>query len=340
MLVVAPLDAFQLDHTMQAGLLPNNHRQTKKTIREMQKIPLDLKSLELFVRVAAVGGIGKAGAEFGLSPTAATQRLQALEAAVGAQLLHRTTRTVALSTDGELFLVHAKRILGDVEEALADLQPAPRTIQGELRVACSASFGRLHIAPHATEFLDTHPGVSLQLHLSDAVIDIVEQGYDMAIRIGELAPSTLKARKLAKSPRILVAAPSYLERRGRPMELGDLRKHNCLARGDMRTWLLSADDDTSAEVKVAGNFSSTSAEAITEAAVAGLGVARKCVWEIGDHLATGRLIPVLEHFTVAPFWNIFAVRPPSRLPPARVRAFTDFLQAKFRTIPALAERVP
>eukprot|EP00903_Cladosiphon_okamuranus_P001383 g1381.t1 len=296
---------------------------------------VDLKSLELFVRVAALGAIGKAGAEFGLSATAATQRLQALEATVGTQLLHRTTRVVSLSTDGEIFLAHAKRILGDVEEALADIRPDPRDIKGELRVACSASFGRLHIAPHVTEFLDCHPGVSLQLAMTDSVVDIVEQGLDMAIRIGTLASSTLKARKLAESPRFLVAAPNYLERHGFPTCLDDLRDHNCLAREDMRTWSLADRDGTVHDIKTTGNFASTSAEAITEAAVSGLGIARKCAWEISDHLAAGTLRRVLTDYSVSPYWNIYAVRPPSRLPSARVRAFTDFLEAKFKTIPAM-----
>ncbi|QFT30707.1 HTH-type transcriptional regulator DmlR [Labrenzia sp. THAF82] len=296
---------------------------------------IDLKSLELFVRVAALGAIGKAGTEFGLSATAATQRLQALEATVGTQLFHRTTRAVSLSTDGEIFLAHAKRILGDVEEALADIQPDPRDIKGELRIACSASFGRLHIAPHVTEFLDRHPGVSLQLAMSDSVIDIVEQGIDIAIRIGALAPSTLKARKLAVSPRRLVAAPSYLERYGIPSSLDELKTHNCLAREDMRTWSLAAPDGTVHDIKTSGNFSSTSAEAITEAALSGLGIARKCTWEIADQLAAGALRPVLGSYSVSPFWKVFAVRPPSRLPSARVRAFTDFLESKLNKIPEL-----
>jgi len=296
----------------------------------------DLKSLELFVRVAALGAIGKAGAEFGLSPTAATLRLKALEKTVGAQLLHRSTRKIALSTDGALFLEHAKRILGDVEDALSDLQPDPAAIRGELRVACSASFGRLHIAPHAAAFLAEHPQVSLDLALSDSVVDIVEQGFDMAIRIGALAPSTLVARKLAESPRVLVAAPDYLARHQRPETLADLKAHNCLARGDMRTWALTGPDGARHDVKITGNFASTSAEAITEAAVSGLGIARKCLWEIADHLAAGRLETVLAAYSVAPAWNIYAVRSPSRLPPARVRAFTDFLEATFRTVPALA----
>ena len=299
---------------------------------------VDLKSLELFVRVAALGAIGKAGAEFGLSATAATQRLQALEATIGTQLFHRTTRAVSLSTDGEIFLAHAKRILGDVEEALADIRPDPKDIKGELRIACSASFGRLHIAPHVTEFLGSHPGVSLQLAMSDSVIDIVEQGFDMAIRIGALAPSTLKARKLAVSPRGLVAAPCYLAKHGVPATLDDLKKHNCLAREDMRSWSLAAPDGSLHDVRTTGNFSSTSAEAITEAALSGLGVARKCTWEIADHLDAGTLVPVLENYTVSPFWQVFAVRPPSRLPSARVRAFTDFLEAKFKKVPALIDQ--
>ncbi|WP_305984908.1 LysR family transcriptional regulator [Roseibium sp. MMSF_3544] len=298
---------------------------------------LDLKSLELFVRVATLGAIGKAGAEFGLSATAATQRLQALEATVGTQLFHRTTRAVSLSTDGEIFLAHAKRILGDVEDALADIQPDPRDLKGELRVACSASFGRLHIAPYVTEFLENHPGVSLQLVMSDSVIDIVEQGLDMAIRIGALAPSTLKARKLAVSPRCLVAAPHYLDKFGAPSTLDDLKTHNCLAREDMRTWSLAAPGGVVHDVKINGNFSSTSAEAITEAALSGLGIARKCTWEIADQLSAGTLKPVLADYSVSPFWNVFAVRPPSKLPSGRVRAFTDFLEAKLKKIPALCD---
>ena len=299
---------------------------------------IDLKSLELFVRVAVLGAIGKAGAEFGLSATAATQRLQALESTVGTQLLHRTTRVVSLSTDGEVFLAHAKRILSDMEEALADISPDAKAIKGELRIACPASFGRLHIAPYMTEFLDLYPGITLQLSMTDSVVDIVAQGLDMAIRVGTLAPSTLKARKLAESRRTLVAAPQYLRRRGVPTSLEDLGQHNCLTREDMRTWSLAEPDGTIHDIKANGNFSCTSAEAITEAAVSGLGIARKCVWEIADQLNAGTLETVLDRYSVAPFWEVFVVRPPSRLPSARVRAFTDFLETKFKMIPALRDR--
>lgn len=296
---------------------------------------LDLKSLELFVRVATVGAIGKAGAEFGLSPTAATQRIQALERDVGAQLLHRSTRAVALSSDGELFLDHAKRIIANVEDALADVQCDPESVQGELRVAGSASFGRIHLAPHIVEFMEEHPRVSIQLHLTDAVIDIIEDGFDLAIRLGELAPSALKARKIGNSARILVVAPSYIERYGLPDTPDALKAHHCLMRGDVRSWALRGPDGTHIDARVSGRFTTNHAEAITEAAASGLGIARKCKWEISDQLASGSLIQILKDYVVVPEWSVFAVRPPSRLQPARVRAFADFLERKFRSIPSL-----
>ena len=297
---------------------------------------LDLKSIRLFVRVAALGAIGRAGAEFGLSATAATQRIRALEESVGTQLLHRTTRRVSLSGDGEVFLAHAKRIISNVEDALADMQCGPDAIQGELRIASSASFGRKQILPHVAEFLEAFPNVTIQLDMSDAVVDIVEQGFDLAIRLGELAPSALKARVLAESPRVLVAAPRYLERKGVPERLDDLKAHNCLARADVRTWRFRTPGDEIAEARISGNFATNLAEGITDAALSGLGVARKCKWEIAQHLETGALVTLLDDYTIVPEWRVFAVRSPSHKPPPRARAFTDFLESKLRSVPSLS----
>lgn len=301
---------------------------------------LDLKSIELFIRVATLGAIGKAGSEFGLSPTATTQRIQALETAVGTQLIHRTTRAVSLSADGEAFLDHARKIIADVEDALADIQYEPQSIRGELRIAAPASFGRIHVAPYIAEFIDLHPNVSIQLHLTDSVIDIVEQGIDLAIRLGALQSSTLKARKLAESPRMIVAAPGYIARHGQPEFPEDLQDHNCLAREDMRTWKMTGPDADDYEIKISGNFASNSAEAVTEAALTGLGIARKCRWEVAEHLKSGALVPLLSDYTITPEWNVYALRSPSRLTPARVRAFGDFLGQKLRSIPALSNHKP
>ena len=296
---------------------------------------IDLKSLKLFVRIAAYGAIGKAGAEFGLSPTAATQRIQALEKTVGTQLLHRSTRAVSLSSDGEVFLIHAKHIISSVEDALIDMQSEPQTIRGNLRVASSASFGRKHIAPYIAEFLDLHPDVNIQLHLTDAVVDIVEDGFDLAIRLGALAPSSLKAKKIGISPRIIVASPDYLKRYKRPSCPHELDTHNCLVRSDMRSWSLAGADGTPFEIKISGNFATNLAEAVTEAALSGLGIARKCKWEVDTYLKTGRLVAILDDYTVMPEWNVFAVRSPSRFPSARVKVFTRFLEQKYRSAPAL-----
>ena len=296
---------------------------------------LDLKSLELFVRAAFLGAIGKAGAEVGLSRTAATQRIQSLETDVGVQLFHRTTRRLSLTSDGETFLGHAKRILDNVDEALSETQRDPRAIKGELRIASSASFGRRHIAPYVSEFLDEHPGVSIQLSLNDMVVDLVNGGFDLSIRLGELAPSSLKARRLAASPRIIVAAPAYLARQDLPNTPEELVKHNCLMRGDVRAWRLRGPDGKLRDYKATGNFASDSAEAITEAARTGLGIARKCKWEITEELESGALIQVFEEYTVMPEWSVFAVRSPSRHLPARVRAFIEFLREKLQSEPSL-----
>ena len=299
---------------------------------------LDPKSLELFVRVAALGAIGKAGAELGFSRTVATQRIQDLETAVGAQLLHRTTRTVSLSVDGEIFLGHARRILEDIEDALSDLQNDPTTVSGELRVASSASFGRKHLAPYMAEFLDLYPKLSVLLHLSDTAFDIIDNGFDLAIRLGELAPSTLKACRIGESPRVTVAAPHYLARNGVPTAPAELRDHNCLIRSDVRTWKTCGPDGQIEEVKVSGNYATNLAEAITEAALTGVGIARKCRWEVAEHLEAGALVVVLPDYTVLPEWGIYSVRPPSRTP-LRVRAFTDFIADKFEERIAITRSV-
>jgi len=296
---------------------------------------VDLKSLELFIRVAAVGAIGKAGSEFGLSSTAASHRIHTLEEHVGAKLFHRTTRTVSLSGEGETFLKHAKRILNTVEEALAEVQEDPCAISGELKIACSASFGRKLIAPFVTEFLQVHPRLSINLDSSDQVVDLIDGGYDLAIRLGTLAPSTLKARRIAASPRIMIAAPDYLERNGCPQNLDDLSAHNCLMRGDIKSWKLQAPDGLLHDVKVTGNYCSNSAEAVTEATVTVLGIARKCHWEVADYLETGQLVQILTDHTVAPAWNVYAVRSPAPKAPARVTAFTRFLEEKLSRFPAL-----
>lgn len=291
----------------------------------------DLKNLQLFVRVAALGAIGRAGAEFNLSSTNASQRIQALEADLNVKLLNRTTRAVSLTPDGELFLEHAKRILEDVEDARTALSQSADTVSGTLRVTASASFGRSHIVPFVPEFLRLYPHVTLDLNLSDAIVDIVEQGYDLAYRIGELEPSTLLAQKVDENPLILVASPDYLARAGAPETPQDLVQHDCMILGKASTWnswQLKDTDGALHDIPVSGPVTVNLGDAIVDWVVAGLGIGLASLWHAGPDLQAGRLVPILPDYRVWPERKIWAVRPPGRLMPARVKAFMEFMQTR------------
>ncbi len=201
-------------------------------------------------------------------------------------------------------------------------------------MAGSASFGRRYIAPYIAEFLRAYPDVRVRLELSDGVVDIVEQGFDLALRIGTLASSTLVARKLADNPRLLVASPAYLEGAGRPRRPEELASHNCLVLAENRTWKLRDGAGQVHVIRVTGNFTTNYGEVITEAALADAGIALKSLWDIRHLLAESSLLPVLEGYTVEPVWSLWAVRPPGQMVPARVRAFIDFLEIKFRELEA------
>ncbi|MEL7544363.1 MAG: LysR family transcriptional regulator [Pseudomonadota bacterium] len=290
----------------------------------------DAQSLDLFVRAATLGAIGRAGAELGLSATAASQRIKALEHEFGAQLLHRTTRAVSLTAEGETFLSHARTILAQIDEARSDMTGSIRDATGELRVTASASFGQRFIVPHMAEFFDTFPAVTVRLELSDTVTNIVEQGFDLAIRVGALAPSSLVAKKLSGNPRLLAASPDYLANRGVPERPGDLSAHNCILLGEARSWEFLAPNGQVVDTKVTGPLATNSGTAIREALLAGVGIAQRSLWDVEDALAAGTLVSVMSNYTVLPEWKVWSVRPPGRRAPARVRAFTGFMEEKIR----------
>ena len=291
---------------------------------------LDLKNLALFLRVATLGAIGRAGEEFDLSASNASQRIQALEADLGVKLFHRTTRAVTLTQDGQLFIGHARRILDDVEEAQNVFSGSARTVQGTLRVTVSATFGRSHILPFLPELLRLYPNLKLELDLSDTNIDIVEQGYDIAFRMGELEPSSLLARKVDDNPMLLVASPEYLERVGEPKTPEDLVNHSCLPFGRMHTWQLIGEDGKQHDVAVSGPIVTNLGDAIGDLVLAGMGIGLASMWLVGPDLLSGKVVPVLANYKVWPETKIWAVRPPGRLTPVRVKAFLDFMEERIR----------
>ncbi len=293
---------------------------------------MDPTTLQLFVRVATAGAFAKAGREFDLSPTAATQRIKNLETELGVRLFNRTTRSVALTAEGELFLAHAHKIITSVEDARSDLAMHRHNIKGELRVTSSATFGWRYIAPFISEFLSEYPDVSVKLELGDRVVDIVEQGYDLSLRIGTLQSSTLVARRLADNPRLLVCSPEYLKQHPGPLTPVDLAAHQCLVLSENNKWQLRHNNGRQHEVRVSGKFYCNYGEAITEAALKGTGIALKSLWDIRDHLQQGTLVALLPDYQVEPMWSLWAVRPPGSLVPARVRVFTDFIAHKITTL--------
>jgi DNA-binding transcriptional LysR family regulator len=291
---------------------------------------LDLKNLALFLRVATLGAIGRAGEEFDLSATNASQRIQTLEAELGVKLFHRTTRAVTLTPDGQVFIEHARRILDDVEEAHNVFSGNASVIKGTLRVTMSASFGRSHILPFVPELLHLYPNLKLELDFSDTTIDIIEQGYDIAFRMGELESSSLLARKVDDNPMLLVASPDYLERSGEPKTPEDLMNHSCLPFGRMNVWQLKGEDGKRHDVTVSGPVMVNLGDAIGDLVLAGMGIGLASMWYVGPDLLSGKIVPVLPDYKVWPETKIWAVRPPGRLTPARVKAFLDFMQERIR----------
>ncbi|MDJ0936037.1 MAG: LysR substrate-binding domain-containing protein [Kiloniellales bacterium] len=289
-----------------------------------------LLELEVYVQVVHAGSFTAAGRDLGLSPSAVSKQIGRLEDRLGVRLLNRTTRKVAMTEEGAAFFDHAKRIiadLGEAEQALSHLRAAPR---GLLRVNMPVTIGHLILAPLIPEFLRRYPDVEVDLTLNDRLVDLVEEGMDLGIRIGELKDSSLIARKLAASRRAVCAAPGYLERAGTPHRPADLADHNCLVY-TYRTWRNDwpfRGPEGGETVHVTGSFSANNGEVLRQAALGGSGIIMLPIWQVRDDLMTGRLIELLPDYS-SPDADIHAVYPQTRYLAPRVRAFVDFLALEF-----------
>ncbi len=288
--------------------------------------------LALFLRVLDLGSITAAAHSLDLSVAVASQRLKRLEKELGVRLLHRTTRRLHPTPEG-LALAERGRVLVDEMESLGEtLREAAQDVAGTLRVTASASFGRQYVAPLLPEFLGLHPRVRVSLDLDDRYVDLVGAGFDLAIRIGDLADSGLVSRQLAVNHRQLCASPAYLQSRGVPRVPGDLTNHDCVLLtgrdGRQDAWTLQQPDGSPVVVRVAGRFESNYGDALRQAALAGLGIALHSTWHVCEDLRQGRLVPVLPGFPV-PSSGIHAVMPGRRMVPPRVRALVEFLAARF-----------
>ena len=286
-----------------------------------------LSGIEVFVRALRLGGLSAAARELGMSPAMAAKHLNALEARLGTTLVNRTTRRLALTQAGSDYFDKAERILADLREAEAEAASRAVAVEGLLRVSVGATFGVRHIAPLIARFNQRHPGVTVELGLSDRFVDLVEERWDVAIRIGRLADSRLIARKLAQMRMAICAAPSYLARAGMPETTADLATHDCLgftlAQPGWREWRFGA--DAQIRVPVRGSLHADNGEALAEAAVAGLGLVYGPRFITADALADGRLVEVALDQPLMNLGAAYAVTHPSRRPALKIRAFVDFL---------------
>lgn len=271
-----------------------------------------------------------AGREMGLSPAVVSKRISLLEDRLGARLFQRTTRQLTLTETGEGYFKRVVDILSLVEEAEDYVSRRNTKPRGTLKVSVPTSFHRLHIAPHLPAFLAKYPDIELDMHLSDHFVDIIREGFDVAIRIGELEDSSLVARKLANERRVLCAAPLYLERAGMPKSLDDLEAHNCLLAGAQDTWRLDGPDGTQ-DVRVKGNIRSNSADFIRTALLQGLGIALRAVWDVGPEIARGELKVVMPQYQGSAKNGIYAVYSCREFMPSKVNAFIEFLAELYDT---------
>jgi DNA-binding transcriptional LysR family regulator len=300
---------------------------------------LDLIDVALFVRVCATRNLSAAGREFGLSPAASSARMAQLERQLGARLLHRTTRQIALTQDGEAFLERAVPLLEAADLAASSVGSASEHPHGLLRVAASVSFGRLHLMPALPAFLAQYPGIRLDLRLSDRVIDLATHGIDVTIRIGPLRDSALVARTLAPSRLWLCASPAYLAQFGTPRRPEDLMQHQCLVLEGTNPWRFMVGKEIQS-VRVAGRMQSDNGEALRDAAVAGLGIALQSTWAMYQQIHSGALVRVLADYPVANTPVVSAQYLNRNFLPPKTQAFIDFFAARFGPAPYWDEGLP
>jgi len=284
---------------------------------------MNLAHLKLFIRLASTRNISAAGEELGLSPAVASAHINKLEQELKVRLLHRTTRKVALTEEGHAFLPHAEEVLAQAEAARAAVGAGQQIPKGRLRIAAPASFARMHIVPGLKSFMQRYPELTLDLRLSDTMVDLVEGGFDIAIRNAQLKDSNLVARKLAADRRIVCASPAYLQEFGRPSDPQQLYQHKCLHLSGLEHWVF---DSPTGQINIKGQgyFRIDNGEALRDAAVNGLGITISSTWSIYQHLARGELVQILEDYPLVSDTAIWTVYPSSRLLAPKVRAFIDY----------------
>jgi len=295
----------------------------------------EFSQIKTFVALVENHSISKTAEKMDVAVSAVSRRLKELETSLGVQLIQRTTRKMHLTEAGEKFYQRCGRLLDELEEAKQEASNSVATLAGTLRIGTPLSFGVAHLSPAIAAFMHLHPQIKIDLDMSDRRVDLVEEGLDLAIRIGTLEDSSLKARKLASVRHVVCASPDFLNRYGIPATPQDLSAMPALCYGNLDqldTWHYRDQENVPAKVKVPLRMRATNGDALVEAAVAGLGILCEPSFIVHGAVERGLLIPVLTDYQ----WyemNIYAVYPQTRHVPARVRAFIDFLASHFGAKP-------
>ncbi|MCU0806150.1 MAG: LysR family transcriptional regulator [Burkholderiales bacterium] len=288
-------------------------------------------ALDVFTKVAELGSFARAAERLGISTSACSRHVADLEAHLDTRLLNRTTRRLSLTESGQAFLERAQQVLSDLEEAERAAASGRERPRGTLKLTCAINFGVRHVAPAIGEFMAQHPEVRFDVSLSDRMVDIVEEGFDLAIRIGESRSQNLIARKLGETRLVPCAAPSYIAKHGMPKRPADLSDHTCLTYEYLparNVWRFRDRKGNDHPVRVSGPLHANNGELLAAVAMAGVGISMEPDFIIGPDIEAGRLVPLLRDFE-APVSSIYAVYSSRRHLSAKVRVFVDFLAERF-----------
>ena len=295
-----------------------------------------LKAFESFVSVATRGSLTAAAKADGVAPAIMGRRLDALEAHLGVKLLVRTTRRISLTHEGSAFLEDCQRVLADVANAEASVSEGGVKATGHLRITAPAGFGRRHVAPLVPRFRELHPDVTISLNLSDRVVDMAGEGYDCAVRVGDLPDSSLVSVRIADNRRLCVATPAYLQRHGTPRHPSDLLQFDCLTlsseASQIRGWAFRMPTEGGGTevgyLKPGGPLDCSDGQVLHDWCLSGYGIAWRSTWEVEAEIAAGRLVEVLADFAAPPN-GIYVVFPQRKHMPLRVRLWIEYLKQQY-----------
>jgi DNA-binding transcriptional LysR family regulator len=290
---------------------------------------MDIQDLRIFARVASVQNLSAVGTELALTPGTISKRIQALEEELGVRLFDRTTRSIRITDEGATFLDHAQRILVELDKARASVGDTVAKPKGKLKVSAPASLAQRYVAPAICGFVRAYSEIEVQVDLTDRVVNLQEEGYDVAIRSGVLSDSALIAKRLANDREIIAAAPSYLRERPAPQSPEDLANHSCLVLGDTWSWSFDTPGQPTT-IRVTGRLRSNSGDLLRHAALDGLGLLRTSQSRIHDDLAGGRLVRVLPSHEFSGDAAIWAVYPGPKHVLPKLRVFLDYLADSFK----------